>query len=324
MSGKLWGWVAAVSLGVLVCAGGLSAQAQDKSQPRAVQGSSRTVTMQELCGDCTAEVFAQCGNQIEGPTFDDQGNLYIVSIADGNIMKITPDAKCAPFANTGGEPQGLKFHNGKIYGVDRKRGVFTLDLKTAVVKDYMRYFQNQNFSGPNDLIIDEHGGIYFTDAWGTSVLNPRGGVYYISPEPEKKITRLVDNLAFPNGISLSPDNKILYIDDFNANRVLAVPLAGQGALNIGFAHVLAYLSGGFGPDSMAVDAKGNIYAAHFLASEIVVLDPLGFIVGAIILPKGAGLFTSNVAFHQGYLYITEGMKNQVWRVKMNVEGAKLN
>jgi len=309
---------------LLLCFAALSAAADDSVSSRPLQGYSRSTTLRDLCDDCRAEKFAQCGNQIEGPTFDEQGNLYIVSIADGDIKKITPDGKCSKFTNTGGEPQGLKFHNGRLYGVDRKRGVFTIDLQTGEVKDYMRYFYGQNFSGPNDLIIDEHGGIFFTDAWGTSVLNPRGGVYYISPEPEKKITRLFDSLAFPNGIALSPDNKILYIDDFNANRVIAVPLAGPGTPNIGFAHVLAYLSGGFGPDSMAVDANGNIYSAHFLAREIVVLDPLGFIIGPITLPREAGLFTSNVAFHRGYLYITEGQKNVVWRVKMNVEGAKLN
>jgi sugar lactone lactonase YvrE len=61
-----------------------------------------------------------------------------------------------------------------------------------------------------------------------------------------------------------------------------------------------------------------------MGGEIVVLDPNGFIVGTIPLPEGAGQQTTNVAFHQGYLYITEAGKNEVWRVKMNVEGAKLH
>ncbi len=130
--------LAAVAL-VFLLLGAPRASADGKPPP-GVQGYSRNVSLQDLCGDCAAEKFAACGNQIEGPTFDDQGNLYIVSIADGNIEKITPDAKCTPFANTGGEPQGLKFHDGKLYGVDRKRGVFTVDLKTAEVIDYMRYF----------------------------------------------------------------------------------------------------------------------------------------------------------------------------------------
>jgi gluconolactonase len=313
-----------LGIGLVVWLGMSPAHAQDKYQPRAVQGSSRTTTLQDLCGNCQAEKFVQCGDFLEGPTFDSQGNLYVVSIASGNIEKITPDGKCSHFTNTKGEPQGLKFHDGKIYGVDRKRGVFTVDLATGEVKDYMRYFHNQNFLGPNDLIIDEKGGIYFTDPWGTSPLNPHGAVYYISPEPEKKITRLVDNMSFPNGIALSPDNKTLYIDDFSAQRVIAVPVESPGNVDIGFAHVMAYVNGGWGVDSMGVDANGNVYSAHYMAGEVVVLDPNGFIIGAITLPPGAGMQTTNVAFHQGYLYITEAGKNEIWRVKMNVEGAKLN
>jgi len=290
--------------------------------PARVQGQSRTITMQELCGGCVVEKFSTCGKSIEGPTFDDQGNLYIVSQGSGGIEKITPDGVCHHFADTGGTPQGLKFHNGMIYGVDRKRGVFTLDLATAAVKDYVPDFYGEHFIGLNDLIVDPQGGIYFTDAWGSSVLDPKGAVYYVSAD--KKVTRLINDMAYPNGISLSPDNRTLYIDEFMAQRVLAVPVVAPGILNTGFAHVMGYLAGGWGPDSMAVDAKGDVYSAHWGAREVVVFDPDDFIIGTIILPPEAGPMSNNVAFHAGWLYITEGRKNEIWRVKMNVEGAKLN
>jgi gluconolactonase len=286
------------------------------------QGASRTVSMEKLCGDCTPEKFVQCGDFLEGPAFDDQGNLWMVSIESGNIEKVTPDGKCTTAAQTGGEPQGLKFHDGKLYGVDRKRGVFTLDPATGKVEDYMRYFNNENFHGPNDLIFDEVGGIYFTDPWGSSVLHATGGLYYVAPD--KKIWRLADNLHFPNGVTLSPDNKTLYIGDFNAQEVIAVPILSPGILDVGFAHVAAHLSGGWGTDGMATDADGNVYIAHYLGQEVVVLDPSGFIVGTIPLPDGAGAQTTNVAFNDGHLYITEAGKNEVWRVKMNVEGAALH
>lgn len=286
------------------------------------QGVSRTVSMEKLCGDCTPEKFVQCGDFLEGPAFDDQGNLWMVSIESGNIEKVTPDGQCTTAAQTGGEPQGLKFHDGKLYGVDRKRGVFTLDPATGKVEDYMRYFNNENFHGPNDLIFDEVGGIYFTDPWGSSVLNATGGLYYVAPD--KKIWRLADNLHFPNGVTLSPDSKTLYIGDFNAQEVISVPIISPGMLDIGFAHVAAHLSGGWGTDGMATDADGNVYIAHYMGKEVVVLDPSGFIVGTIPLPDDAGAQTTNVAFHDGYLYITEAGKNEVWRVKMNVEGAALN
>lgn len=290
----------------------------------APQGQSRTVTMQDICGDCKVEKFAQCGNFLEGPAFDKEGNLWMVSIASGAIEKVTPAGVCTTVTNTGGEPQGLKFHkDGRLFGVDRKRGVFTIDTKTGKVSDYVRYFQNENFRGPNDLIFDKDGGIYFTDPWGSSMLNARGGLYYVSPEPEKQITRLADNLHFPNGITLSPDEKTLYVADFAAQLVLAVPIESPGVLNVGFAHVAAYLSGGWGTDGMATDANGNVYVAHYLAGEVVVLDSGGFLVGTIPLPPGSGMQTTNVAFNGGYLYITEAGKNEVWRVKAKIKGATL-
>lgn len=299
-----------------------SAEAQSLQSGPAPQGISRTVTMQELCGDCRAEKFATCGKSIEGPTFDSQGNLFIVSMAEGAIDKIAPDGTCSQFASTGGIPQGLKFHDGKLYGVDRKRGVFTADLKTGAIKVLVPNYYGENFIGLNDLIVDQVGGIYFTDAWGSSVLNPRGAVYYLSPD--QRVTRLINNMAYPNGIALSPNNRTLYIDEMMAQRVIAVPVVAPGRLNIGFAHVMGYLSGGWGPDSMGVDARGDVYSAHWGAREVVVFDPDDFIVGTIKLPQEAGPMSNNVAFSRGYLYITEGSKAQIWRVKMNVDGAKLN
>ncbi|MBI1397572.1 MAG: SMP-30/gluconolactonase/LRE family protein [Betaproteobacteria bacterium] len=289
------------------------------------QGQSRKVTMQDICGQCTPEKFTQCGDFLEGPAFDHDGNLWMVSIESGEIQKVSPNGHCVTATNTHGQPQGLKFaKDGRLFGVDRKRGVFWIDTATGKVHDYMRYFQNENFHGPNDLIIDKDGGIYFTDPWGTSVLNSRGSVYYISPEPEKRITRIANNLAFPNGIALSPDQKTLYINDFDNQRVIATPLISPGELNIGFAHVFGgTLAGGWGPDGEAVDANGNLYVAHYGAGEVVVIDPDGFMVGSIALPNDAGNQTTNVAFHNGYLYITEAGQNVVWRVKTNIPGAKL-
>jgi gluconolactonase len=308
-------------LATMVASGASPAANAAATMAMPAQGVSRTVTMQSLCGDCKPEKFVQCGDFLEGPAFDDKGNLWMVSIESGNIEKVTPDGQCTTAAETGGEPQGLKFHDGKFYGVDRKRGVFTLDPATGKVEDYMRYFNNENFHGPNDLIFDEVGGIYFTDPWGSSVLHPTGGLYYVSPD--KKITRLADNLHFPNGVTLSPDSKTLYIGDFNAQQVIAVPILSPGTIDVGFAHVAAHLNGGWGTDGMTTDANGNVYIAHYMAKEVVVLDSDGFIVGVIPLPDAAGAQTTNVAFHGGYLYITEAGKNEVWRVKMSVEGAPL-
>lgn len=283
-------------------------------------------TLQALCGACTVEVFVTGGKFLEGPAVDQEGNLWVVSINSGAVSKITPDGTWTDVFNTGGQPQGLKFHkDGRLFGVDRKKGVFVYDVKTQKLSDYVLYFQNQNFLGPNDLIFDRHGGLYFTDPWGTSLANLRGAVYYVSPEG--KTSRLIDNMAFPNGITISADEKTLYVAETSRGAVWAVGLEEPGVITQRRARILAYLpGGGVGPDGMVVDVQGNLYVAYFDAGEVVVFTGKGKRIGAITLPAGAGTFTTNVAFggpDYKTLYITEAEKNVIYKVAMQVRGLKL-
>jgi gluconolactonase len=283
-------------------------------------------TMEELCGPCNVEVFVKGGKFLEGPAFDKEGNLWVVNIESGWVSKITPDGKWTDAFNTGGQPQGLKFHkDGRLFGVDRKKGVFIYDPKTQKLSDYVLYYQNENFHGPNDLIFDSQGGLYFTDPWGTSMVNQTGAVYYVSPQG--KISRLINNMAFPNGIALSPDEKTLYVAETMRNAVWAVQLEEPGVLLMRRARIMAYLpGGGIGGDGMALDEKGNLYVAYVDAGEVVVLTPKGKLIGSIKLPEGAGPFNTNVAFggQDGkVLYITESSENVIYRVAMKVRGLKL-
>ena len=271
--------------------------------------------------------WVQGGAFLEGPIMDKAGNLWVVSIANGWISKITPDGKWTDVFHSGGQPQGLEWgKDGRLYGTDRKRGVFVYDPRTKKVSDYVRYFQNENFHGPNDLIFDHEGGLYFTDPWGTSPANPRGGVYYVSPGG-KDVKRLLDNLAFPNGISLSPDDSQLYVGDCMRNQVWTVPLVKPGVINVGFTHISTYLNGGWGPDGNCVDEKGNLYQSHYGGGEVVVIAPDGFIIGSIKLPVGEGSETTNCCFGVGKdaktLYITEAGDDWIWKVPMKVKGLKL-
>lgn len=289
-----------------------------------------TVLKKQTINDIVAgpvEKFVQGGKFLEGPIMDKQGNLWVVSIASGWISKITPDGKWTDVFHSGGQPQGLEWgKDGKLYGTDRKRGVFVWDPKTGKVSDYCRYFQNENFHGPNDLIFDHEGGLYFTDPWGTSPANPRGGLYYVSPGG-KEVRRLLNNLHFPNGVCLSPDDKNLYIGDCTANVVLTSPVESPGVINIGFTRVSTFLGGGWGPDGCCVDEEGNLYQSQYGAGRVVVIDPNGFIIGSIDLPVGEGAQTTNCCFGVGEdantLYITEAGDNVIWKVKLKKKGLKL-
>ncbi|NIF80467.1 SMP-30/gluconolactonase/LRE family protein [Paraburkholderia sp. Cy-641] len=274
----------------------------------------RTLGLERICGSCQVEKFTdECVGRLEGPSFDRDGNLWMVSPATGSIFRVSEDGHCEVVAQTPA-PNATRFsRDGRLFGVDNKLGVFWIDTHTLKVTFVTDKFRSESFHGLDDLYFDSEGGLYLTDAYGSSVLNPQGQLFYLSATGE--VRKLISgHLAFPNGVALSPDEKTLYIDDFESNRIIALPVRAPGDVDVDLAWVFAYLNGGRGPDSMTVDASGNLYIAHYGAGEVDVFDPHGFYYGAIRLPPGAGMVPSNVALHNGFLYITEMDQHTVWRV----------
>ena len=221
---------------------------------------------------------------------------------------------------------GLRFAaDGTLYGV-----AMGLVFRRPAIKENHPRCKQRHYGQPSGRcvsrsgrsLIDHEGGIYLTDAAGSSVLNPIGQLFY--RDPSGNIARLIGTgLAFPNGVVLSPDEKTLYIDEWASAEIIAVPVISPGVINTSWSYVFARLNGGHGPDSMTTDADGNIYVAHWGSGEIAVFAPNGDYYGAIQLPPGAGSFTTNVVIHDGWLYITEAQKGIVWRVKTKIPGIKL-
>jgi gluconolactonase len=153
---------------------------------------------------------------------------------------------------------------------------------------------------------------------GSSATKPIGRVFYLPPNSKEPIL-FQEGIAYPNGIAISANGQRVYISEFATNRIISVPSKeAKDARETPF--VFGQFEGGIGPDGLAVDKEGNLYVAHFQAGEIVVLDPSGFKYGTIRLPKDAETFTTNLTFHNGYLYVTESLKNEVWRIKVKKEG----
>jgi gluconolactonase len=305
------------------------AKADGPMAPQSVGG--HILGLQAICGDCTPQKFAT-GFQdfLEAPAFGRNGNLYLVGILKANIWQVTPSGQASIFVHLPPEitfPSGLRFAaDGTLYGVAMGSGLFSVDTAskklTLVANEvYAGGIPDGAFHGLDDLFIDHEGGIYLTDAAGSSVLNPIGQLLY--RDPSGNIARLISSgLAFPNGVVLSPDEKTLYIDEWASDEIIAVPVISPGVINAGWSYVFARLNGGHGPDSMTADADGNIYVAHYGSAEVAVFAPNGDYYGAIQLPPGAGSFTTNVAIHDGWLYITEAQKGTVWREKTKIPGIK--
>src|SRR6266478_1810818 len=175
------------------------------------------------------------GQFLEGGSFDTQGNLWFVAIGSGWISYLAPDGKLVPVVNCNPppelgqtcEPQGTRWLDGKLYLTTRHRGILVYDPQTKELKTLVYTYRNQLFKGPNDLDFDAEGNLFFTDPWGTgpgpNMSDRTGAVYQYSKDGI--LRKVMDDLQFPNGIAVSPDNGTLAIGDCTAGRMLYAAFA---------------------------------------------------------------------------------------------------
>jgi len=266
--------------------------------------------------DIEPKLFVTGQNFPEGPNFDSQGNLFVCNRWDGFIARITPDGRSSLYVSTGGKPNGARFHqNGQLFIADIGRREILAANPDGSLEVMVSDYQGEPLLGPNDLIFDRNGTLYFTDP-GLGDLDTPGRVFRWTPEGT--LTLLVDGLLYPNGLALSPNEDALVVAPTGSNNVLCFPLLEEGRL--GQPEVIVQFEGGQGPDGITFDVNGNLYVTHRGTGRVVVLDPLGGILAE--LPAGGSL-PSNVAFWGTSLYVTEDETASVYRLDLGVSGLPL-
>ena len=119
---------------------------------------------------------------IEGPSFDADGNLYIVDIPFGRVFLIAPDGAWSLVIEYDGWPNGLKIHpDGRILVADYRHGIMQLDAGAGRMLPVLTARNSESFKGCNDLHLASNGDIYFTDQGQTGLHDPTGRVYRLSP-----------------------------------------------------------------------------------------------------------------------------------------------
>ena len=155
-------------------------------------------------------------------------------------------------------------------------------------------YRGRRLNRPNDVIVSSRGDIYFTDpGFPTPGLDlDWNGVYHVSPDLGT-ITLIVWDFSRPNGLALSPDESVLYINDTRRRHIRAFDLEPNGMPLIATDRVFCDLGGERegNPDGMKVDTQGNVYCGG--SGGIWVMDPSGNHLG-IIVHGAPG--TTNMAF----------------------------
>jgi gluconolactonase len=262
---------------------------------------------------------------LEGPSFDRGGQLWVTDIPNGRIARIAPSGEVTIVAEYDGEPNGLKIHrDGRIFIADHKQGLMRLDPASGKVEAVLDRPYHERFKGLNDLVFARNGDLYFTDQGESDLRDPTGRLYRL--DANGRLDCLLDSVPSPNGLVLTPDEKILFLAVTRMNAVWRVPIApvgvhGVGRLGLGRVGVHVYLSGGLGPDGMAMDVEGGIAVAHPGSGNVWVFDRRGEPVWRIRCSEGE--FATNVAYggpDMKSLYVTEANSGTVQVADLDVPG----
>ena len=260
---------------------------------------------------------------LEGPSFDRQGNLWIVDIPFGRIFRISPKQEWELIIQYDGWPNGLKFHrDGRAFICDYKKGLLALDPKTGKLDTVLETAYSEGFKGLNDLHFASNGDLYFTDQGQTGIADPTGRVYRLGANGA--LDRLCDNVPSPNGITLSTTEKHCYVGVTRSNSVWRLPIMADGSVSK--TGVAVQLSGGAaGPDGIEMDAENGLLVCH-LGVGIWRFDANMLPTHLVYADGPHHHHLDNCAFGGPDLktiYITEALSGDILLAKMPVAGKKM-
>jgi gluconolactonase len=259
---------------------------------------------------------------LEGPVFDAAGNLFVTDIPFGRIFRIDPHGEWSQVAEYDGEPNGMKLLSEcELLIANYKNGLMLCDIATGAVRPYLVRRNSERFKGINDLVFDRQGNLYFSDQGQTGLHDPTGRLYRLRSDGQLDL--LLDNVPSPNGVALSPDEKVLFLGVTRGNAVWRVPLMADGSVSKVSVFFTSY--GPSGPDGLATDNEGRLIVANPGLGYAWVLnhraEPLQVIRSTL------GMSLTNVAFggaNRATLYCTESVSGSILCAAMDVPGVPIH
>lgn len=206
----------------------------------------------------------------DGPTWDGS-SLWFPDVKGEKLYRYAPkNGKLTVAVEAIGRISASFYSHGKLFlsdngasGIARLQG----DQKVSIAGQ-------ASGNKPNDLVVDSHGGIYYT-------LTRTGQVIYIDTDGKQHVA--AEGITTPNGIILSPDNRTLYVSAAAPKEIWAYPIKSPGKTGPG--SILAVMDDGDAKaaDGMAMDRAGNIYCAG--PTDIWIWSPSGELLEKIRTPE---------------------------------------
>ena len=257
----------------------------------------------------------------DGPIGLPDGRLIFWESGAKRINTIDRDGNISTFLDNVNGSNSLAFDaKGRLLSVQRLPApakivvIFPTGSETVLADN----FEGKAFGRPNDLVADSRGGVYFTDSGArgeqrNTTLPP--AVYYISPEG--RTIRIADGLLEPNGIQLSLDGRVLYVNESHSEYMVAFDVQPDGTAR-NRRNFARYETSGVNraeTDGLAVDSEGRIYSAGPVGIEV--FSTRGEYLGTIPVSKRP----QNLAFAgpgKRTLYIAG--QGAIFKVQMLTQG----
>jgi gluconolactonase len=261
----------------------------------------------------------------EGPIIMKDGSVILVEIMGERLTRVYPDGRKETVAKIPGGPNGAAMGpDGKIYicnnggfGWTEINGAWIpgpvkhpadylggkiqrVDIQSGSIETVYDRCGAHELNGPNDLVFDRQGGIWFTDPGKRRPRDSDAGAIYYCKSNDGGIVEMVHPMERPNGIGLSPDEKTMYAVETPTCRAWAFSLSAPGVIQPPAkpyrrdkGMVIAGLGGYQMFDSLGVEASGNICVATLVKGAITVIAPDGKIVEQV---ETGDHMTTNIAF----------------------------
>ncbi|MBY0507650.1 MAG: SMP-30/gluconolactonase/LRE family protein [Bryobacteraceae bacterium] len=252
----------------------------------------------------------------EGPVWVPEGYLLFSDVPSNLIQKFVPGKGSTAWREKSNGTNGNAVDaDGHLYSCEtRTRRVVRTNLKTGAQEVLAERYEGKRFNAPNDICVRKDRNVYFTDPAFGQQSDTREldfyGIYRLSPKNE--LSLVAKTAGRPNGVTLAPNGRLLYVANSDERSVLVFDVDRAGAVS----NQRVFVSGITGPpDGLRTDEKGNVYVA---CDDIAIYSSQGKLVKSIKTPEPP----RNLAFGDAdlmTLYITA--YTSVYRVRLPIKGA---
>jgi len=274
----------------------------------------------------------------EGPVWSPDGDLLFSDPNENTLYRWTRDGQVSVFRTKSGyagvdisefkQPgsNGLTFDpEGRLTVCQHgERRVIRIEPTGAITVLADRY-QGKRLNSPNDLVYKKDGALYFTDPpFGLPKFfdDPRkelsfSGVYRVK---DGQVTLVAKDLSGPNGVAFSPDEKFLYVTNWDERKkvVMRYPVKADGTLTAGSVFFdMTSAPGEEALDGMKVDAEGHLFVSG--PGGVWVISGEGKHLGTLKFPQ----LPANMAWGDAdgrTLYLTA--RTSVYRLRLGVPGIR--